>query len=159
MAIDKEVLKELFEYSDGRLIYKPRNCPKFNKRWVGFTPSKPKTNGYLYVSVNGKRLLVHRVIYAMHYGYWPKYVDHIDGNPLNNKIQNLRSVDAKLNTKNSKKRVDNTSGCTGVYQLPYGAWRVRLGSNHIGVYESLELAELVYHEVKLNEGYTARHGV
>ena len=159
MAIDIDRLNELFSYSDGFLTYKARGNSRFDTRWEGVTPKIPKQNGYIYVSYDGRRLLAHRVIFAMHHGYWPRQVDHIDGDRTNNRIENLRSATAKINAQNRTLRKDNTSGCTGVYQLPYGSWRVRLGSKHIGVYESFDLAELVYHEAKLKRGYAVRHGV
>lgn len=43
------------------------------------------------------------------------YVDHYDGNTLNNRIGNLRLIDVKGNGQNRKKNYNNLSGITGVY--------------------------------------------
>lgn len=43
-----------------------------------------------------------------------KVVDHIDGNPLNNLIENLRVVSQKENRRNSKIRTDNSTGYSGI---------------------------------------------
>lgn len=65
---------------------------------VGGLPVKSKhRNGYLVVSVrsNGKSyyLLAHRVAWFLYYGELPKnFIDHVDGNKTNNKIENLRDV-------------------------------------------------------------------
>jgi len=41
--------------------------------------------------------------------------DHIDGNKLNNKNDNLRKVTHQLNKYNNKQYINNTSGTTGVW--------------------------------------------
>jgi len=51
----------------------------------------------------------------MFYGYMPVECDHIDGDTLNNNIGNLRSVSSTGNSRNQRKKDNNTSGFTGVY--------------------------------------------
>ena len=90
------------------------------------TPSKRA------VTYKGKNIGVHRIIYKMHYGYCPDVLDHIDGNPLNNKIDNLRPADPALNHWNMKKFSSNMSGMTGVtWSKQSKKWRMRL--THKGV--------------------------
>ena len=42
-------------------------------------------------------------------------IDHIDRDVQNNNLSNLRWASSSLNGYNSKKKINNTSGCTGVY--------------------------------------------
>ena len=49
-------------------------------------------------------------------------IDHIDGNPWNNDINNLRLVTQKVNCQNRKKRATNSSGYTGVCWINDGAY-------------------------------------
>lgn len=50
-------------------------------------------------------ILIHRLIWFIVYGEWPKQqIDHIDGNPSNNSILNLRDVS---HTDNMNNRIDN----------------------------------------------------
>ena len=64
----------------------------------------------------GSALAVHRIVWALHYPLdKEKLVDHIDGNPFNNKLENLREVTHLGNARNMKKSSANKSGVTGVY--------------------------------------------
>jgi hypothetical protein len=83
----------------------------------------------------------------MHYGFLPKYIDHIDGNPLNNRIENLRPCTASENLCNAKTRKNNVSGTKGVsWFKPKQKWRARVSFNkkeyHIGYFDSQKAAEV-----------------
>jgi hypothetical protein len=140
---------ELFEYEDGNLIrlYDPGNSYKH----VGWVNSQ----GYLQTEVFGKTFMVHRIIYEMHSGEIPDgmYVDHIDRNPLNNRIENLRAVDKALSKINTKTPVTNTTGYKGVLATPSGRFQARLGYKrkklYIGLYDTAEEAAQAVKEVAM----------
>ena len=81
--ISKELLNEIFSYEDGILYWKKKTSDKV----VVGKPVGYVRNGYLGTKINKVDYRNHRLIFMMHYGYLPKLVDHIDGNPLNNKKQ------------------------------------------------------------------------
>lgn len=72
---------------------------------------------YYHVRVWNVTYRVHRIIWEMHYGEIPDgmFIDHIDGNTLNNKLSNLRLVDAALSARNRGVYKNNTSSITGVH--------------------------------------------
>jgi hypothetical protein len=82
---------------------------------AGQIAGRTKKNGYCEVRVDGKLHGTHRLIYLMHKGDLPRFVDHIDGNPSNNLIENLREATHAENMRNSKLPITNTSGFKGVY--------------------------------------------
>jgi hypothetical protein len=58
----------------------------------------------LYVDKKQYTVLSHRLAWYLHYGHLPiNFIDHIDGNPSNNKIENLRDVTAQQNQWNQTK--------------------------------------------------------
>lgn len=66
--------------------------------------------------LKGSSYYIHRIIWCLHYGYIPSgsVVDHINGDPSDNSLNNLRLVSQKLNTHNQPMRSSNTTGMTGV---------------------------------------------
>lgn len=93
------------------------------------------------------REYVHRVVWQIHNGEIPEgmIVDHIDGNPWNNRIENLRLATHAENLQNSKKSSNNTSGVKGVVWLKRERkWMAILHSNKkrivVGYYDTKGLA-------------------
>jgi hypothetical protein len=72
------------------------------KARVGDVAGGPlKKGGHLTVGFKGRRYLAHRLAWLMHYGAWPVGdVDHKNGNPVDNAIENLRDVAHVVNTQN-----------------------------------------------------------
>ena len=68
--------------------------------------------GYLSGQYEGKKFLLHRVIMGVTGKY--NFVDHINGNPMDNRKCNLRIVSPKENVMNRNLQPYNTSGVTGV---------------------------------------------
>jgi hypothetical protein len=138
-----EKIHELFEYlPNGELMRKVSTSPKAIK---GMIVGCVGTRGYKYFSINAKKYYNHRIVWFLHYGKMPKYIDHIDGNRLNNKIENLRECNLTQNSCNSLKRKDNTSGYKGVnWFKPQNKWRARISmygkEYHFGYFDSIEKA-------------------
>lgn len=68
---------------------------------------------------HGKEEFAYRVAWAMTYGYWPHMIDHINGNSADDRLVNLREVDASAN------RFTGPSGGPGVVRVYPG----KLGFN------------------------------
>jgi len=84
--VTQERLKELFTLTSEGLFWKT-NRPGVV---VGRGASLHKSSGYKVLKVDYRQYREHRLIWLFVYGSLPKTLDHIDGNKLNNRIQNLR---------------------------------------------------------------------
>jgi HNH endonuclease len=95
--------------------------------------------GYAIVSLKGGiRKDLHQLVVEHFYGKCPegKCIDHIDRDPLNDFISNLRIVSYSVNAKNSKMHTNNTSGYKGVsLDIRWNKWTARMKAH--GKYISL----------------------
>lgn len=101
------------------------------------------TNGYFVATINQKQVRLHRFIL----GLKDKriFADHINGDPSDNTLANLRICTQAQNGKNIKTKSNNTSGQAGVDRLANGRWRARIFVNgkeiRIGTYDTFDLAK------------------
>lgn len=81
---------------------------------IGFSCGNSK---YQRVAINGKRYALASLVWAYHTGEFPDplVIDHIDHNPCNNSIDNLRAVTQAENTRNMALHKSNKSGYSGVF--------------------------------------------
>jgi len=108
----KKILNEIFAYKDGKLYWRTKIATKVV---VGKEAGNINAAGYRIVGVNKKDYLVHRLIWAMHNGWPDEVIDHINGDTLDNRIENLRAVTQSQNIMNAKMWSHNASGIKGVY--------------------------------------------
>ena len=100
---------------------------KSNNKVAGYT----REDGYKFIRINYKLYRSHRLAWLYINNKFPKNeIDHIDGNPSNNKIENLRESNSSQNKCNTKLRKDNTSGIKGLHWYKaYNKWQVNININ------------------------------
>lgn len=142
-----------------------RTCRSWNSKFANqeaFTRTNNK--GYYVSTILGEAgHLAQRVAWALHYGHWPENtVDHEDGDPSNNRLQNLRSATREQNQRNQKMPTTNTSGHVGVH-WENGKWKATIGigqhkKKYLGRFESLEDAVAARQDAERELGYHPNHG-
>ena len=114
-----EYIKEFIGYSEespsGLVWLKSTN----RKIKVGAPVGCLKPTGYWEIRFEKKEYLAHRVVFFLKNGTCPPsvIVDHIDGNPSNNKENNLREATCQQNSSNSKRHIDKEGKLPkGIYE-------------------------------------------
>lgn len=148
MNVETRMFERLtYTPEDGKVLWvKHPRWPSYSGREAGNLTQ----NGYRKLKFCGNQYLVHRVAWLLQHGSWPVgEIDHIDGNPLNNKLENLRDVPHSVNMQNRKATVKNKTGFLGVVKRrnKYAAHIHKNGKQiYLGLYETAELAHKAYKE-------------
>ena len=114
---DSKAIRNILEYfdinkleQDGKFVYIKHNgsraCP-------GKEAGTIHLYGYKQIMIDGSRFFAHVLVWLWHCGEFPNNpIRHIDGDRLNNRIENLLCANRKIGQKTF---CNNTSGITGVY--------------------------------------------
>ncbi len=149
----QEELKELFTYYplSGLLLRKKCTC---NRHKLGELVGGSRADGYCQVMVKSVKYLVHHIVWVMEYGVWPTgHIDHINREPNDNRLANLREVTPSQNNQNTGMSSRNTSGHKGVgWHAPMSMWRARIKvdrkDKHLGYFKNREAAAAAYVDAK-----------
>ncbi|MGJ8681634.1 HNH endonuclease [Paraglaciecola sp.] len=130
---------------------------------IGSGCGTKRSDGYYSCHIDGDKFAVHRVIYKLMTNEEPQLVDHINGNPSDNRWCNLRSVTSQENNKNTKLLKNNKTGIAGVFyhekQHRYHAnVRINGKSLHLGSYADIEKAKFARSIADKVLGFSKRHG-
>jgi hypothetical protein len=150
--ITQERVRELFRYEPetGRILNRfDRGTNAKANEEAGWEWTNYRFNSIKYrcIYVDGNTYRVHRLIWLYVYGYFPEEtIDHIDGDGLNNRIDNLRLASMLEQAQNRKMRSNNTSGVRGVFwNKATNSWRARIKNEgieyHLGMFNELEEAK------------------
>ena len=148
-----ERVREVLDYDmeTGKLTWKVRMSPRRNAgEEAGTTSSVHGKVAYRRITIDRISCGAHRLAWLLVHGVWPRNnIDHIDGNGLNNRIENLRDATLFENARNRGPQRNSKSGIKGVYwHVASGRWQAKIqhygkGKN-LGYYATPEEAREAY---------------
>lgn len=129
---------------------------KIKKYYWGIRYDRRSPKHYIETWVKGKRIHLHRFLLGLNGEYNPnETVDHINGDSLDNRKNNLKICSKKENSQNrtnprrcNKNSISGIVGITWVKQ--HNKWRVNRNGKYLGQYKTLEKAKEVLQKYLLN---------
>ncbi len=123
-----ERLRELIHYDADTGVF-TRRVKLCNRVHVGDVAGSIMKNGYWRLRVDVNQYRLHRLAWLYVYGTWPtKFIDHIDGDPSNNRITNLREATNAENMQNVRRaQIKNKS--TGLLGVTFDKSRGKFSAN------------------------------
>lgn len=161
--IPAAILRDLLDYDpvNGKLTWKTRapelfsnpvRARSWNAQHAGREAfARAGANGYLVGTVFKVTLYAHHVAWAVIHGDWPSmHLDHINRDPKDNRIENLRLASNAENIRNGSVHKDNATGFKGVIHNRDRAGSfvsyIYLNGKHkrLGTFETAEAAHQAY---------------
>lgn len=174
--ITPEFCRQLLRYDPetGKLWWRarPREMFSSGRLFAAWTVKYEGREAFISLTSDGYRkgqidritFRAHRVAWAIVHGAWPDgEIDHINGNPSDNRISNLRVVDAATNNRNLGRRSDNQTGVSGVsFHAKSGRWHARIREagrfKHLGSFTTKAEAVDARRVAEVEFGYHPNHG-
>jgi len=167
-VLDADEVRRLLDlnYETGELRW---TAAASSGRIAGRIAGYVSNNGYCQIKIGQRMYLAHRLVWLIVHGEWPAgQIDHIDGNRLNNAVDNLRVVTAAQNIQNiAVTGRKSASGLVGAIYVPgeprrRDKWESRIKvngvSHRLGLYATPEAAHAVYLRAKAQlHPYFSRH--
>jgi hypothetical protein len=115
----------------------------------GDIAGRTDSEGYRLITIKGRAYRAHQLAWFYRTGKWcTVMIDHRDGDPSNNRWDNLRPATVSQNNANRRPNRNNKSGFKGVVRHRIGRWCARIKKNgrryHLGSFATPEEAHAAY---------------
>jgi len=149
--ITQEQVKELFVFYPETGNFHWKKC--LDKRLIGKQTGELIKTGAVIIRTKYGKFQAHRLAWLYMFGYFPKFLDHINGIRSDNRICNLRECTHAENHQNKGIQSNNTSGYPGVgWHKLTQKWRAYITLNRkqisLGSFDDKESAYKAYCEAK-----------
>lgn len=144
-------LRELLDYNPETGVFIWR-ISRQGHRKAGDTAGYRQPNGYVKITLDQHRVMAHRLAWLYVHGAWPlQHIDHINGDPADNRLANLRDVTPQTNSENERKARPRKNGGTLLgahWSVTWKRWKSSIitggKSLHIGWFDTEQQAHEAY---------------
>ena len=147
--VTPEYVREMLDYDVETGVFRRRDS--YLLCYIGSVAGSKKHSGRIVIKLGKHGFGASQLAWAHHYGAWPRFgvIDHINGDPTDNRICNLRLVSHQQNGMNKKIFYTNKSGFKGVaYRERIRKWTasiyVHKKQKHLGSFCTPEEASAAY---------------
>lgn len=146
--ITADQVRDLLEYDRDTGMFRWRT--RRGKIMPGSIAGSPNNYGHFSIKINNRLYKSHRLAWLIVHGEWPsEQIDHINRDPGDNRIANLREATYSENAQNTLIPRSNTSGHKGVsWHKRMGKWMAHIRLNKrkyfLGYFDKAESARDAY---------------
>lgn len=146
--LTRERLIELLSFEPETGLFRWRKTIAKGK--AGAVAGRINDEGYVVIGLDGERYLAHRLVFLWAHGRLPNgAIDHVDGNPSNNRPANIREATASQNRCNARRQRVNTSRFKGAtFNRAAQKWKAQVKFNgqarFLGYFDTPEEAHAAY---------------
>lgn len=152
-------MREMLHYDPETGIFIWRKHPYKGRAAVGDRAGSPNpVTGYRFIGIDGEVYAEHQMAWLYFHGTVPESIlDHVNGEPADNRIANLRYATASQNNANRRRHKSNKSGFKGVSASGFGGFMAQAKKDkkqyYFGTFKTAEEAHAAY-----VAGVAALHG-
>ena len=163
LSYDKDTGKFTWKSRPKHHFPSEREWKRWNTRHANTEAGSFQITGYIHIGILGKYRKAHRIAWLLSHGEWPQYeIDHINGDRIDNRLENLRDVPKAKNGKNVAKPNCGNTPRVGVRLHCSGKWQARITvdgcATSLGLYEKIEDAILARETAEKMHGFHENHG-
>ncbi len=144
-------LRELLDYNPETGVFTWRVSRRGHRK-AGDEAGYLQRNGYVKITLDQRRVMAHRLAWLYAHGVWPlQQIDHINGDPSDNRLANLRDVAPQTNSENERKARRRKNGGTLLgahWSTTWKRWKSSIISSgkslHIGWFDTEQQAHEAY---------------
>lgn len=144
--------KQLLEYRPEEGVFYWRVNHRHPKARIGMQAGRITAQGRMQIGVDKKQYFVHRLVWLFETGAWPEgMLDHVNGDPLDNRYHNLRPTNFVLNGQNQRAHRPNNKSAKllGVswhkHKKQYiASIKVYGKKKHLGYFDTADTAHAAY---------------